>query len=1060
MRVVAYRMIAKRVPPRLSGIVLRPRLFRKLDVRQPLTWVWGQPGSGKTVLVASYLAARRIRSLWYRLDAGDADVVAFLHDLTRDGGRRHAQRLRAHAGSPAILALLRTLYDRLPRPFVLVLDSYDEVPPDAPLHEVIRDAVMQLPPGGRIIVTSRAVPPPAFARLRASQAIAEVGGTELRLTAAETRRLVRQVARKVPAQAVATLQARTHGWAAGLVLLLQERRRFADERRGVPDGVVDYFAAEILEKMDPDVQNVLLRTAFLPRVTGAMAEALTHRSGAGNALVALHRQNCFVVEHTEPETAYEYHPLFRAFLQRRAHAVFSPEQRAEIQRTAAALLAREGRMEDAGVLLRAARDWEGLADLVETHAATLSAQGRLGTVGEWVSALPTDFVRERAWPLYWRGMSRLEGDPAASRDDFETALKRFRLVGDATGAFLAWAGGVRTLLLEREDFRPLDSWIVLFDDLLRQFVALPSRDVETRVASSMLVALLCRQPQHPEIKAWARLALTVVGDTADRAARLRNIHDVLVYKLWIGDFEDARPLADELRMLSSDQEASPLDRIGAALAIGRLEWLTGAFAAARETIERALSLARSSGIGVFTHPLLCDAAMAALSEGDRPAARRWLTEIRRDLARLPRCDRAHYRLLVGWEALLAGKASTAVGEHERLLTATLECGMPGMQCLAHLFAAQALQTAGTPGAAVHLAQASTIAQEMGSPLLTFMVGLIEADIAVQRGDEGHAVQTLAVTLPLGRAHDYLNTWMWRSATMAELASLALDAGIEVDYVRRLIRERHLVPAEPPVHVETWPWPIKIFTLGRFEVLTDERPLRFPGKAQKKPLALLRALVALGGQNVNEERVAELLWPDAEGDAAHQALSVTLHRLRRLLGHDRAVIRNDGRLTLDPAHCWVDVWSVERTLARAEAAIARSPVRDHEWAASIRWTDRATAFYRGEFLAGDRTLPWAATVNARVKEHLLRQLRKIGHVWEGIGDWEEAAQCYERAVAINDAAEEFYRRLILAYEKLHRWGDAILAYERCRKALAWLGTGPSPETEAAVSRLKHLENKKV
>jgi hypothetical protein len=35
----------------------------------------------------------------------------------------------------------------------------------------------------------------------------------------------------------------------------------------------------------------------------------------------------------------------------------------------------------------------------------------LGTGGEWVSALPTDFVRERAWPLYWRGLSRLEGDP-------------------------------------------------------------------------------------------------------------------------------------------------------------------------------------------------------------------------------------------------------------------------------------------------------------------------------------------------------------------------------------------------------------------------------------------------------------------------------------------------------------------------------------------------------------------------------------------------------------------------------------------------------------------------
>ncbi|MGH7419504.1 MAG: hypothetical protein ACREKB_17160, partial [Candidatus Rokuibacteriota bacterium] len=81
MTAAAHRMIGKRVRPRVSGLVLRPRLFRRLDGRQPLTWVWGPPGSGKTTLVASYLAARRIRSLWYRLDAGDADVGAFLRDL-------------------------------------------------------------------------------------------------------------------------------------------------------------------------------------------------------------------------------------------------------------------------------------------------------------------------------------------------------------------------------------------------------------------------------------------------------------------------------------------------------------------------------------------------------------------------------------------------------------------------------------------------------------------------------------------------------------------------------------------------------------------------------------------------------------------------------------------------------------------------------------------------------------------------------------------------------------------------------------------------------------------
>ena len=276
---------------------------------------------------------------------------------------------------------------------------------------------------------------------------------------------------------------------------------------------------------------------------------------------------------------------------------------------------------------------------------------------------------------------------------------------------------------------------------------------------------------------------------------------------------------------------------------------------------------------------------------------------------------------------------------------------------------------------------------------------------------------------------------------------ALDADIEVDYVRRLVHERRLAPAEAPLEVETWPWPLKVFTLGRFEIVVNERPVQFSGKAQRKPLALLQALIALGGHRVREDRLTEVLWPDADGDAAHQALSTTLHRLRRLLGHEGALVRHDGTISLVHGHCWVDLWAVERMTARAESAIGRSPVRDHEWAASVRWTDRAVTLYRGEFLTGDPAMPWAAAAGDRLRERLLRQLRKLGHLWESIGDWEEAAQCYERAVEINDCAEEFYRRLMLAYQRLDRRSDAILAYQRCRKQLsAVLGIAPSAETE--------------
>ena len=1054
MTASARRMIGKRMRPRLSCVVARPRLFRLLDVREALTWVWGPPGSGKTTLVASYLAARRFHSLWYRLDAGDADVAAFLHDLTRNGGRRRSRPLRNQAGSPAILArlLFRALFNRLPRPFILALDSYDEVPPEAAVHEVICEAVMQLPPGGRIIVTSRGLPPAAFARLRASRGVAEIGWNDLRLTARETRQLVRQSV-STPAEGLADrLYERTEGWAAGLVLALQERRPFTEERRGAPDAIADYFATEVLDRVDADTRDVLLRTAFLPQITTAMAEALTGRPGAGQALVELHRLKCFVVEHPGDETVYEYTSAFRAFLLRRAHAVFPPEQRRAVERQAANVLAVKGRVEAAGTLLRSARDWEGLAGLVETHGATLAARRQLHAIGDWLSAIPDEVVTARPSLLLWRGASWATRNPVRSRDDFDAALRHLSEAGDATGALLAWAGGVQTFPLDHDDYGALDVWIARSQDLLRRFPEFPSREIEARVASSMLAALLYRQPHLPAIKVWARRALELGRMASDPAIRLENTVHVLAYRLSIGDFETARALAAEVRILCSAPDTPVPDRVAAALTIARLEWLTGDFASAHATLLAALGLARSSGVSLFTHRLLGEATLAALSEGNRSSARRWLAEMRRESSPQRGGDRALYTMLVGLDALLTGDVSRAVGEHEAVVTAAQKCGMPSQACLAHLFACRALDNAGTPGAAVHLAVASGIAQQMDSAILIFTVGLVESHLAVRRGDEGRALQTLAQALRIGREHRYLNAWMWWPAAIGELVTRALDTELEVEYVCELIRYRHLEPEEPPVHLETWPWPIKLVTLGRFEVIVDDRPVQFPRKAQKKPLALLQALVALGGRRVREDGLTESLWPDSDGDAANQALSVTLHRLRRLLRHEGAIVRSDGHIGLAPSLCWVDVWAVEQTLARAEAAIARSPVRDHEWAASIRWTDRAVALYRGEFL-GDPRSPWASRVDVRLRDQLLRQLRRIGLLWEGIGDWEAAADCYRRAVTINESAEDFYRRLMQAYLRMDRRGDAMQAYQHCRKILAGLGVIPSAETEAVAKALE-------
>ncbi|HJX59849.1 MAG TPA: hypothetical protein VJ462_01040, partial [Thermodesulfobacteriota bacterium] len=73
---------------------------------------------------------------------------------------------------------------------------------------------------------------------------------------------------------------------------------------------------------------------------------------------------------------------------------------------------------------------------------------------------------------------------------------------------------------------------------------------------------------------------------------------------------------------------------------------------------------------------------------------------------------------------------------------------------------------------------------------------------------------------------------------AKLCARALEAEIEVEYVQEMIRKRNLIPDKGSLQLENWPWPLKIYTLGRFGIMKDGKPIRFSRKAQEKPISML------------------------------------------------------------------------------------------------------------------------------------------------------------------------------------------------------------------------------
>jgi len=352
----------------------------------------------------------------------------------------------------------------------------------------------------------------------------------------------------------------------------------------------------------------------------------------------------------------------------------------------------------------------------------------------------------------------------------------------------------------------------------------------------------------------------------------------------------------------------------------------------------------------------------------------------------------------------------------------------------------------------HLAHAFDIASWIKSKLLTFYVFLAKALFAMDKGAKGSGLKLLKKALTIGKEQGYFNLPIDQPCVMAGLCVIALDAKIEVEYVQDFILKRHLIPDDPPIHLENWPWAVKIFTLGRFSLLKDGKPVIFSRKTQKIPLLMLKTLIAFGGREVKDERIADVMWPDADGDAALGSFSSTLHRLRKLLGYDKAIELRNGYLTLNQRYCWVDVWAFERIFGQADAAWKEATGCKAEEA--IELTQKAIDIYHGHFMEGESGEPWADSLNERLRSKFFQGVEKLGHYLETVEQWNKALECYQNGLKKDGLAEIFYQRLMVCYHRLGRGSEALLVYDRCKRILnTTLGIEPSPKTKAI--RKSHL-----
>lgn len=1059
--------LAKLTPPTLPVVLTRSRLFRVLDQARtrPLTWITAPAGFGKTTLVASYLKARRRPVCWYRLDEGDADPATFFHYLSL-AAKSLAPRFRRPLpvltpeyalGLPTFTRrFFQELCGRLPRRCVLVLDNYQEVPSASGLHQLLPYAIQELPEHVSVLVMSRQDPPPPMVTLQCEQAMTVVGADSLILSKAEAKAIVQLHWKR---KADSTIKAfvdeayrRVGGWAAGLMLMVEQ----AKANRMVSGSGIDdtsetifrYLAGEVMERLSPELRQLLMKTSVLSDIDLRSAEALTGLSNAGDILAFLHRSRYFTERRQGTEPSYRYHPLFREFLLHRARVELGTPQFQALQRNAAELLIKEARIEDAVLLLQAAEDWEGIAQVILGQAQELVATGRIQTLEAWILSVPEPIRIHNPWLMFWLASTKVSFDPDHAYVLFDQSLVEFRRQSDRTGALLSWCGAVRAVLIRWAGLGRITKLLELFPSIHTAGASYPSIEVEAHVADCMAGAIMQTRPDRDDARAWLDRADSL-SEHLSPAVQTGSRYLMEIYYIWFGDFAAAKASLEQFSRLHESKQWNPVTTIFFHATSATCAWLDSELDLCRMHIGKARELANQSGLHVWDGLIISQGVAGELLAGNLPAAEALLKEGDAVTQRLGGIHRAHLLHLVCWFKLLQGdfpEAWTQIQQSLNLLAA--EGGHMFGEGSDGVVAVHVLRELGrVPEAVQWLERVMQIADRMQSDLLRFGGWILTAQLAFDRNDEAEGFDALRKALKIAESRGLMQYPGCQPQIMATLCAKALHAGIQVPFVLRMI-QKHRSPAPPEARLlETWPWLIKIYTLGKLEVLINGQPLGKNRKASHRLIELLAAIITHGGAPISAARLMDMLWPEADGDQARENLKKSVARLRQLLAVDDVLRWQDGEISLNRARCWVDAWAFEASFGEEE------PRRATGEGLHDGHRNNIIALYRGPFLGWNEIAAWAHPYRELVRKQFTRLFTHREDVVAEDQRQERMAEL-ARAINVDPVAEPLYQQLIPLLVSANRHAEAAAYYDRCRTELArWAGRSVSAELHALAQTIR-------
>jgi LuxR family maltose regulon positive regulatory protein len=420
---------ARTIEPVPSTKLLPPRAARRLMPREALlarlmearrqrcVVVQGPAGSGKTSTLVAWRQALLTLDFdvaWLSLAAEDNEPTRLfgcllasigavdaraVHEATLLMGRDSDEAALEHG----VITVVEAVSARS-REFVLMLDDVQHLE-DRRIHQALQWLLDYAPPNLHLVFGSRSALPVSLARLRAQRLLSEFDLRDLRFSAEESERFLREQLGRIDRRDAQVLHELTDGWVAGLQLFAVDLRAkqgggFARVQVRDADAFALYFEREVLVNVAPDDLDLLTRVSACSRFCASLCATLLGQPNAVASLTSrlsrLDGANLFISQVNAPdhESWYRLHPLLREILLARLARLSEAERRA-LHRASWRWFEARGHIDEAVRHAVQAGDAQAAADIVEACAVDMMGRGELAPLADLMRQLPPEQVGSR-----------------------------------------------------------------------------------------------------------------------------------------------------------------------------------------------------------------------------------------------------------------------------------------------------------------------------------------------------------------------------------------------------------------------------------------------------------------------------------------------------------------------------------------------------------------------------------------------------------------------------------------------------------------------------------------